>query len=71
MTFTALTGALSHFSIGGIPDITTLIFCVLTTLIFARVAAKYANKAEHDVLNRISGVVLALIGSIILLVNFI
>ena len=71
MTFTALTGALSHFSIGGIPDITTLIFCVLTTLIFARVAAKYANKAEPKVLNRITGIVLALIGSIILLVNII
>lgn len=71
MTFTALTGAISHFSIGGIPDITTLIFCVLSTLIFARVAAKYANKAEPEVLNRITGIVLSLIGSIILLVNII
>ena len=71
MTFTALTGAISHFSIGGISDITTLIFCVLSTLIFARVAAKYANKAEPEVLNRITGIVLALIGSIILLVNII
>ena len=71
MTVTALTGAISHFSIGGIPDITTLIFCVVSTLIFARVAAKYANKAEPEVLNRITGIVLALIGSIILLVNLI
>ena len=69
MTFTALTGALSHFSIGGIPDIATLVFCVLSTLVFARVAAKYANKAEPKVLNRITGIVLVLIGSIILLVN--
>ena len=71
MTFTALTGALSHFTIGGIPDITTLIFCVFSTLVFARVAAKYANKAEPKILNRITGVILALIGSIILFVNFI
>ena len=71
MTFTALTGAISHFSIGGIPDITTLIFCILSTFVFARVAAKYANKAEPKVLNRITGIVLALIGSIILLVNII
>ena len=71
MTFTALTGAISHFSIGGISDITTLIFCVLSTLIFARVAAKHANKAKPEVLNRITGIVLALIGSIILLVNLI
>ena len=69
MTFTALTGALSHFSIGGIPDIATLVFCVLSTLVFARVAAKYANKAEPKVLNRITGIVLVLIGSVILLVN--
>ena len=71
MTFTALTGALSHFTIGGIPDITTLIFCVFSTLVFARVAAKYANKAEPKILNRITGVILALIGSIILFVNFV
>ena len=71
MTFTALTGAISHFSIGGIPDITTLIFCVVSTLIFARVAAKYANKAEPKVLNRITGIILSLIGGIILLFNII
>ena len=71
MTFTALTGMISHFSIDGIPDVITLIFCVFSTLIFARVASKYANKAEPKVLNRITGIVLALIGSIILLFNFI
>jgi len=71
MTFTALTGAISHFSIGGIPDIASLVFCVLSTLLFARIAAKFANKAEPKVLNRVTGVVLALIGSVILLVNII
>ena len=71
MTFTALTGAISHFSIGGIPDLASLVFCVLSTLLFARIAAKFANKAEPKVLNRVIGVVLALIGSVILLVNII
>ena len=71
MTFTALTGAISHFSIGGIPDIATLIFCVVSTLVFARVAAKYANRAEPKVLNRITGIILSLIGGIILLFNII
>ena len=71
MTFTALTGAISHFSIGGIPDLASLVFCVLSTLLFARIAAKFANKAEPKVLNRVTGVVLALIGSVILLVNII
>ena len=71
MTFTALTGAISHFSIGGIPDLASLVFCVLSTLLFARIAAKFANKAEPKVLNRVTGVVLSLIGSVILLVNVI
>ena len=71
MTFTALTGAISHFSIGGIPDIASLVFCILSTLLFARIAAKFANKSEPKVLNRVTGVVLTLIGSVILLVNII
>lgn len=71
MTFTALTGAISHFSIGGIPDIASLIFCVLSTLLFAKIAAKFANKAEPKALNRVTGIVLSLIGSVILLVNVI
>ena len=29
MTFTAFTGALSHFTIGGMPDIPALILCIL------------------------------------------
>jgi len=69
MTFTALTGAISHFSIGEMPDIASLVFCVLSTLLFARIAAKFANKAEPKVLNRVTGVVLSLIGSVILLNN--
>ena len=40
MTFTALTGALSHFAIGGTPDLVVLILCMVSTLIFARVAVK-------------------------------
>ena len=31
MTFTALTGAISHFYIGGAPDIPILIACVIST----------------------------------------
>lgn len=71
MTFTALTGTISHFTIGGTPDITSLVFCVISTLLFARIAARFANKAEPKVLNRVTGIVLALIGSVVLIVNFI
>ena len=45
MTFTALTGAVSHFAIGGMPDLTVLVLCVVFTLLWARIAAKFANKA--------------------------
>lgn len=69
MTFTAFTGAVSHFAIGGMPDLTVLALCVLSTLLWARIAARFANKASPVVLNRATGVVLAVLGAAILLVN--
>lgn len=69
MSFTALTGAVSHFSIGGMPDGLALVCCVLSTLLWARIAAKFANKASALVLNRATGGVLVVLGSAILLVN--
>ncbi len=69
MTFTALTGSVSHFFIGGIPDLWCLIFCILSTLLWARIAAKFANKATPKTLNRVTGVVLTVLGGIILVVN--
>lgn len=62
MTFTALTGATSHFIIGGSPDLLILIVCILSTLVFAKLAALFANKATPVVLNRITGVVLTVLG---------
>lgn len=67
MTFTALTGALSHFAIGGIPNLPVLILCILFTLMWARVAAVFANKAEPKTLNRATGVVLVVLGAVIML----
>ena len=69
MTFTALTGSVSHFAIGGIPDLWCMLFCILSTLMWARIAAKFANKASPKILNRVTGVVLAGLGSAILIVN--
>lgn len=71
MTFTAFTGAASHFVIGGMPDLYCLVFCVVSTLIWARVAAVFANKASAVVLNRATGVVLTVLGAAILGVNII
>lgn len=66
MTFTALTGAASHFLIGQKPDIPVLILCVVFTLIWARIAAIFANKALPKTLNRATGVVLVILGVVIL-----
>lgn len=62
MTFTALTGATSHFIIGGMPNWTYLIVCCLSTFIFARLAAVLANKISAKVLNRAMGVLLTVMG---------
>ena len=70
MAFTAFTGAVSHFAIGGAPDLWCLLFCVASTLLWARIAAKFANKAAPATLNRATGVVLAVLGVVILGVNY-
>ncbi len=69
MTFTALTGSISHFVIGGMPDFWCLLFCILSTLLWARIAAKLANKAAPKTLNRVTGLVLAILGTVILVVG--
>lgn len=69
MAFTAFTGAASHFAIGGMPDLWTLVFCVLSTLLWARIAAKFANKASAITLNRATGIVLVVLGAAIMIVG--
>lgn len=66
MTFTALTGAISHFSIGGSPDYVVMALCILFTFIWARIAAKFANKATPKTLNRLTGVVLVVLGVVVM-----
>ena len=66
MTFTALTGSVSHFAIDGAPDWLVLVLCVVFTFIWARIAAKFANKASAKTLNRATGVVLVILGIVIL-----
>lgn len=70
MTFTALTGAVSHFVIGGLPDAALLGLCVVFTLLWARIAARFANKASPAVMNRATGIVLSVLGLVILAVNY-
>lgn len=69
MAFTAFTGSMSHFAIGGMPDTWSLIFCVLSTLLWARIAARFANKASAITLNRATGLVLVILGAVIMFVT--
>lgn len=66
MTFTALTGAVSHFAFDGIPDLTVLILCMVFTLIWARIAAIIANRAQTKTLNQVTGIVLIMLGVTVL-----
>lgn len=55
---------------GGMPDAWCLLFCVASTLLWARIAAKFANRASAATLNRATGVVLAVLETVILGVNY-
>ena len=67
MAFTAFTGAVSHFAIGGIPDITVWILCIIFTFIWARIAAAFANKASTKTLNRATGIILVILGIVVMM----
>ncbi len=67
MTFTALTGAISHFIIDNkTPDLLVLILCILFTLIFARIGAVIANKVSSKTLNRATGIILVTLGIVVI-----
>ncbi len=70
MTFTAFTGAASHFIIGGgISDFSILIMCILFTLLGAIMTAKFANKASAKTMNRTLGVGLSLMSIAMIVVK--
>lgn len=71
MTFTALTGSVSHIAIGGMPDMMCMVFCIASTLLWARIAAVFANKASAKTLNRATGIVLVILGAVVLGVHLI
>ena len=66
MTFTALTGAVSHFAIGGMPNVTVWLLCILFTFIWARIAAVFANKASAKTLNQATGIILVILGVVVM-----
>lgn len=70
MAFTAFTGAVSHFAIGGQPRWSVWILCVVFTFIWARIAAVFANKAQPKTLNRATGIVLVVLGVVVMGFSF-
>ena len=66
MAFTALTGAVSHFAIGGMPDPLVWVLCIVFTLLWARIAAVFANRAQPKTLNRATGIILVILGAVIM-----
>ena len=72
MTFTALVGSVSHVAISSqIPDLTILITCVISTFIFARIAAVIANKASARTLNIATGIVLVTISIAVIIMTIV
>lgn len=72
MTFTAFTGAVSHFAIGGgITDYSILIMCIIFTLIGALGTARFANKVSAKVMNRMLGFGLVLMSLAMIVINYI
>lgn len=70
MSATALTGSVSHFALGGMSDFTALAICIVSTLVFAQIAALLANKAKPTTLNRVTGGILVILGIAILCVEY-
>ena len=73
MTFTALTGSVSHFAIdvtGLVDHWGVLVGCILSTLVFAQVASLIANRVKTKVLNYVVGGLLTVMSVVLILVNY-
>lgn len=71
MSIVALTGAVSHVSMGANLFPLPLAVVVLSCLLGAVVSAKFANRCEIRRLNRIVGVVLMLLGAVTIAIKLI
>lgn len=71
MAFIALVGCVSHIYIGGWPDMTAFVICILGNFVGAIFAARIANKLTSATLNRIIGIFLVTCGIVMLIAHFI
>lgn len=71
MTLVALVGTISHVSMGAeifpVPMLLTVLFCVLG----AFGAARFANRCEIRKLNKVVGIVLAILGVVTIAIKLI
>lgn len=71
MTFLAMVGAISHFSMYGTIRWIPLVSCALSALFGAWIAARYANRASSKTLHRVIGVCLMLLGAFLTVTKFV
>lgn len=71
MTLIALTGAISHFSMGAEVEIIPFCIVVITCLVAAVVSARFANKCNTKRLNRIIGCILLVLGAATIILKII
>ena len=69
MTLVALTGAVSHVSMGAQIFPVPMIIVVVSCLLGALVSAKFANRCEITRLNKIVGIVLTILGIATILIK--
>lgn len=71
MTMIALTGAVSHITMGATVELLPATLTVLACLIGAYTSAKFANRCEIRKLNHVVGVVLAILGVVTIIIKII
>jgi uncharacterized membrane protein YfcA len=69
MSLVALTGAVSHISMGAKVEIIPSLIVVIGCVIAAYVSAKFANKCEVKKLNKVVGICLSILGMITILLK--
>mgnify|MGYP001117035150 CR=1 FL=1 len=69
MTFTALMGSISHMAIGGVPHKGALVICIITTLIGAKYASRFANKSNDNQVRKMTGQILSVLGTVMIMIN--
>lgn len=71
MTFTAFIGAVSHFAFGDVTGyIIPMIICTVVTFICSAVSSSIANRISTERAHRITGVVLLILGTIMIVAEW-